>query len=259
MPEMPTVGDRVGAFVPYRMTASRLPGKPLADVSGRTALERVVDRIRASRYGATVCIATTTDASDDVLVDFAEQRGLRIYRGSVKDVLARLAGAAAFLEVDWLLEVDGDDLLCSTEYMDEAVALAQRTNADLVSFRGLPIGATPNVLKRAALERACAEKSISDTSTGFFRFILDGAQAGRYHVELPVITRADHLHDGVRMTLDYPEDLEFFRAVYAALDRHPGWTFADLVALLRARPELVTINQGLDEAYKKHFEAGSVQ
>jgi spore coat polysaccharide biosynthesis protein SpsF len=250
---MSTVGVSVGAIIPYRMTASRLPGKPLADVSGRSALERVVDRVRASRFGERVCIATTTDPTDDILVDYAKQRGLVAFRGSVNDVLARLTGAAQALDVELVLEVDGDDLLCSSEYMNEGIALAGRTGADFVSFLGLPIGATPNIIRLDALERACREKSSLDTSTGFFRFILEGS----YKVERPVVARPDHLHDGVRMTLDYAEDLSFFRTVYAALDRQPGWSFADLVVLLRTKPELVAINQGLDEAYKKHFEAGS--
>ena len=61
------------------------------------------------------------------------------------------------------------------------------------------------------------------------------------------------------MTLDYPQDLAFFRAVYAELDRRPGWDFATLVELLHAQPELVALNAGLDEAYQAHFRAGISQ
>ena len=100
---------------------------------------------------------------------------------------------------------------------------------------------------------AVAEKSIDDTATGFFRFL---TESGRYKCEMPVVSESAHKHDTVRMTLDYPQDLEFFSAVYRELDQRPGWTFADLVALFHARPDLVALNQGLDEAYKAHFQAG---
>jgi spore coat polysaccharide biosynthesis protein SpsF (cytidylyltransferase family) len=137
--------------------------------------------------------------------------------------------------------------------MDRGVEHALATSADLVSYKGLPIGATPNILTRAALERAVREKSLSDTQTGFFRFL---TESGRFKVEQPTIDDLAHKHETVRMTLDYPEDLAFFSAVYRELDKMPSWTFRDLVALLHARPDLVALNQGLDAAYKAHFEAG---
>lgn len=247
-------GDiRIGAIIPYRMNASRLPNKPLADVAGQTALDRVVARARGCKYVTEVGIATTTEATDDALADAAQARGLRVFRGSVNDVLRRFAEAAATFGFDVVVEVDGDDLLCSSEYMDRGVEHQRATGADMVSFRGLPIGATPNILTRTALERAVREKSSDDTATGFFRFL---TESGRFMVEQPVVTDVAHHHDTARMTLDYPEDLAFFSAVYRELDQRPAWTFTDLVALFRARPDIISINQGLDAAYKAHFQAG---
>jgi spore coat polysaccharide biosynthesis protein SpsF len=251
---MVVVGDmRIGAIIPYRMAASRLPGKPLADVAGKTALDRVVDRARGCKYVSAVGIATTIEETDDPILEAARERGLLVFRGSVKDVLARFAEAAGAFGFDVIVEVDGDDLLCSSEYMDRGVEHSIATAADLVSYKGLPIGATPNILTREALERAVREKSQSDTQTGFFRFL---TESGRFKIEQPVVDNPAHRHETVRMTLDYPEDLAFFSAVYRELDKKPDWTFTDLVALLHARPDLVALNQGLDAAYKAHFEAG---
>ncbi len=244
----------VGAIIPFRLGSTRLPRKPLADVAGVTALERVADRARRCRHVQKVVIATTTDSADDELASFAEQRGLAIYRGSVQDVLERIWQAAREHDFDVVVEVDGDDLLCAPEYMDQGVEYLVENNADFVSYTGLPLGATPNILRTTALERAVRDKPHQDTSTGFFRYL---EQSGAFHVvKLPVGDPAQR-HAKVRMTLDYPEDLEFFRAVYAILDRpgHDG-SLAELVALLNARPDLVDINQGLDEAYRAHFDAG---
>lgn len=251
---MAVVGDnKIGAIIPYRMSASRLPGKPLADVAGKAALDRVVDRARACKYVRAVGIATTTEATDDPLVEAATARGLQVFRGSVKDVLRRLAEAARAFDVELVVEIDGDDLLCSSEYMERGVEHALATGADVVTFKGLPIGATPNILRRDALERAVTEKAIEDTATGFFRFLIE---SGRYKIEQPVVDDPLHHHATARMTLDYPQDLAFFSAVYRELDQRPDWTFADLVSLFDARPDLVALNQGLEAAYKAHFEAG---
>ena len=246
--------QKIGALIPVRMSASRLPGKPLRDVAGKTALERVADRARACRYAGSVTIATTIDPADDELARFAADRGLGVYRGSVNDVLRRMTEAAVAEGLDCVVEVDGDDLLCSTEYMDRGVELIEAEGADWVSFGGLPIGATPNILRTAALERAVALKPYDDTATGFFRFL---SESGHFAVRKPEVTDPRHRHERVRMTLDYPQDLEFFAAVYRELDAlGRPWSFEDLVALLSRKPALVELNQGLENAYKAHFEAG---
>jgi spore coat polysaccharide biosynthesis protein SpsF (cytidylyltransferase family) len=152
-----------------------------------------------------------------------------------------------------VVEVDGDDLLCASEYMDRGVELLRAENADLVHYQGLPIGATPNILRASALKRAVEIKTIDDTATGFFRVL---TESGQFKVLQPQADDPSHLHARVRMTLDYEQDLEFFTAVYRELDGSTGWSFADLVALLKRRPELVEINQGLDELYRAHFAAG---
>jgi spore coat polysaccharide biosynthesis protein SpsF (cytidylyltransferase family) len=144
--------------------------------------------------------------------------------------------------------------LCAPEYMDQGVDYLLENNSDFVSYTGLPLGATPNILRTSALERAVREKPHDDTSTGFFRYL---EQSGSFRVDKVAVDEPAHRHATVRMTLDYPEDLAFFRAVFAILDQ-PGHTgsLTELVALLQARPELVDINQGLDEAYRAHFDAG---
>jgi len=247
-------GETVGAVIPYRMAASRLPGKPLRDVAGRTALERVVDRARAAACVTTVVVATTRETTDDPLATFAGELGLTVHRGSTEDVLARLAGAAEQAGLDVVVEIDGDDLLCASEYMDRGVAVLREERADMVSFRGLPTGATPNVLRTGALRRAVEAKSYADTQTGFFRFL---RESGLFRIVEPEIADERHRHAAARMTLDYDEDLAFFSAVYAELDAlGRPFDLADVVALLRRRPELVEINRGMDERYRAHFDAG---
>src|SRR4051794_37420237 len=98
---------KTGALIPVRMAASRLPKKPLLDVSGMTALERVAARALACGAVEQLVIATTTNSLDDELAAFAEARGWGVYRGSEVDVLRRMAEAATHFSFDVVVEVDG--------------------------------------------------------------------------------------------------------------------------------------------------------
>src|ERR1700742_69878 len=59
---MPTLG-----ILEPRMGSTRLPGKVLRKLAGRTVLDRVVRAARASGVLDDLVVATTTDAVDDVL------------------------------------------------------------------------------------------------------------------------------------------------------------------------------------------------
>src|SRR5262245_52189080 len=79
-----------------RMGSSRLPGKVLAQIAGRSILAHCIDRLRAARVGE-VIVATTTRADDEVVAAEASRLGVRVVRGPVDDVLGRFAQAVA----DW--------------------------------------------------------------------------------------------------------------------------------------------------------------
>src|SRR5712691_2745168 len=81
--------DRVVAIVQARMGSSRLPGKVLADIGGRSMLARVVRRLQRSRLIAETVVATSLGCSDDALIEEARQLGVSVFRGSEEDVLDR--------------------------------------------------------------------------------------------------------------------------------------------------------------------------
>ena len=76
---------KVVATIEARMTSSRLPGKVLLPVLGRPMLAHLTTRLKAVPSIDEIVLATTTNASDDVLAEFAEQDGIRVFRGSEDD------------------------------------------------------------------------------------------------------------------------------------------------------------------------------
>ena len=71
------------------------------------------------------------------------------------------------------------------------------------------------------------------------------------HLEVPAELR----HPEIRMTLDYPEDYEFIKAIFHRL-YSPGKIFSlvDILSLLRDSPELMDINRKVQEAYTGHLK-----
>jgi spore coat polysaccharide biosynthesis protein SpsF len=110
------------AIVQARMSSSRLPGKVLRDIAGQPMLVRVVERTRRSSLVSQVVVATTTDPSDDALVEFCREWGYPCYRGSLHDVLDRYYQAAKAYQADVILRITSDCPVIDPGLIDEMVS-----------------------------------------------------------------------------------------------------------------------------------------
>ena len=194
-------------------------------------------------------LCTTVEPEDDELEAAGQLLGVEVYRGDRDDILTRWLGAADEYEVDFIVSCDGDDLFCDPMHIDRVIDCYERTNADYITCVGLPFGTAPTGIASAGLRRICGLKRETDTA-GQGRFFADDRVVTRAEVHAPDNVRLDE----ARMTLDYPEDVEFFEAVLAELE--PSGSAASLeqiVRVLRRNPHLIAINAFLQEEYWRRF------
>ena len=60
---------KIAAIIACRMGSSRLPGKSTLPILGKPMIERMIERVRRSRYLADVMIATTDLPEDGMLAE----------------------------------------------------------------------------------------------------------------------------------------------------------------------------------------------
>lgn len=88
------------------MTSTRLPGKVLMEAAGHPMLWHHVRRARES--GLPIIIATTTNATDDAIVDFCEREQVPYWRGSEDNVLSRFHDCAKHFGLKYIVRVTSD-------------------------------------------------------------------------------------------------------------------------------------------------------
>jgi spore coat polysaccharide biosynthesis protein SpsF len=235
---------RINAVIQARTGSTRLPGKVLEDLGGRPTLEWVVRAARAATQVDKVIVATSASAADDVVADLAGSLGVPVVRGSEEDVLARFVTALEAHPSDAVVRLTADCPLLDPTLIDAvAGAWAAAPSHDYVStvlVRCLPRGMDVELLTSRAL------RAVDRTAVGHDRVHVTShlyAQPSPYHLlGLCVTPPANDL----RVTLDTREDLILLRALVAELpDAPPAWR--DVVAILRARPDLVAINSGVEQ------------
>ena len=109
------------AIIQARMSSSRLPGKVVIDIAGKPILQHMLDRVQRAKMLDGVVLATTTDPSDDILVQFCQRQSIPCYRGSLHDVLDRYYQAATQFNADVIVRLTADCPLIDPGVLDFTV------------------------------------------------------------------------------------------------------------------------------------------
>ena len=202
---------RAGIILQARFGSSRLPGKALAIIAGRTVLEHCLRRLMFAGV-APVVLATTQRPEDDALEAVAKSLGAGVFRGDTNDVLARFLSAAEAFDFDTIIRATGDNPCVDIQAPGRLLESLRAYAADYACEDGLPYGAAVEAVTREALMRAGHESYHAEDrehvttyvrrNTQTFRVLLSPAPAP--------LRRPD-----VRVTVDTPADLAHVRELYA--------------------------------------------
>jgi spore coat polysaccharide biosynthesis protein SpsF len=219
----------------------------LADIEGRPLLERLIERLKQAQQPEQLILATTCLPDDNRLAAVAKSNDLLVYRGAVNDVVERMLGACQTYDIDFAIIAEGDELFCDPPHIDKAIELAERTGADCVKTRDLPIGSWVVGVRRASLEEVYLSKGNASTDA-WARFFTDDP---KFHTEwLEPDSELPDFDPNLRLTIDYEEDLTLARELYRRLEQ-PGKVVSlkAVLELVQQEPQLVKINSFLNEPY----------
>ena len=235
------------------MGSTRLPGKVLADLSGKPMLEQVVDRVRRIRGATQVLIATSTDPRDEVLLELADKLGIGSHAGSESDVLDRYYQSAKKAKADVIVRVTADCPLIDPGVSGRVIDRFLNGGFDYVSNTNPPTypdGLDTEVFSFAALERAWLEASLPSEREHVTPYIWKTPSIFRVG---NVTSERDLSH--LRWTVDHADDLAFVRAVYARMAERNMSTFGmdEVLLLLEEDSRLRAINadRTRNEGYAK--------
>ncbi|WP_083940275.1 cytidylyltransferase domain-containing protein, partial [Saccharomonospora saliphila] len=134
----------VNAVIQARVSSSRLPGKVLRPLAGRSVLGWVIRAAARAPGVDAVVVATSTDPGDDAVVAEAREHGADVVRGPLDDVLGRFLVACAEHPADAVVRLTADCPLADPALLAQVVALWRaQPELDYVSttlVRTLPRG-----------------------------------------------------------------------------------------------------------------------
>lgn len=238
------------AIIQARMGSTRLPGKVLLPLAGRSVLEHTISRVRACHLLDGVVVATTVGAADDAIAAEAYRCGATVFRGSEPDVLTRYYQAAVQEGAKRIVRVtsdcplfDGQLLRKMLERFKQRSALGRIDYLSNTLERTFPRGLDAEVFTFEALKEAYDKAATPAEREHVTPYLYN-------HPEKFALENFASEKDlsAYRWTLDTAEDYQMIGAICSSLCRL-GAQFStfDVLEFLAAHPEIVALNAHVEQ------------
>ncbi len=241
---------KITAIIQARSTSSRLPNKvllPLPFGGKTTVLEQVVRRVKRAKRIDQVIIATTTNESDDAIVQLCDNNAITCFRGSEENVLERYYLAAKAAKTDYIVRITSDCPCIDAAVIDKVIDNHFENQADFTSNatqRTFPYGIDLSIFSFNLLEEAYQNAHHTyekeHVTTYFYK-----THPNKFRLNVVTAPKTMYAPD-IRVTLDTIEDYTLLCAVYDFLyTRNELFDIFDIVNLFEEKTWLKNINKNV--------------
>jgi spore coat polysaccharide biosynthesis protein SpsF (cytidylyltransferase family) len=224
------------AVIQARSGSTRFPRKVLAPLQGRPVLAHVIERVSRATLLDGVVVATTDGAIDDDVARLAISSGAHVTRGPEDDVLSRYLLAVREHGAGVIVRITADCPLVDPAIIDLVIRARAAEGADYASNvtpATYPDGYSVETLTAECLLRIDGEATLAyerEHVTVRVREHLDDYRTAQVHNDRDL--------SWMRLTVDFPEDLDRIARLLATLPATPPPGLADVVAAYERDPAL---------------------
>jgi len=230
-----------------RMSSSRLPNKVMLPVAGAPLLQRMIERVMATKGNYEIVVATTSEPEEEPIRSLCRKINVRCFEGHSTDLLDRHYKVAKQEKADVVVKIPSDCPLIDPAVIERVLRVFYNGNKgyDFVSNlhpATYPDGNDVEAISFSTLETAWHEATKDYEREHTTPFIWERPE--RFRIANVIWETGMNYSMSHRWTIDYSEDYEFIKAVYDELwsDMYPNFSLYEILALLDAKPEMHSIN-----------------
>jgi len=243
---------KIGCIIQARSGSTRLPKKVLMKLpynSKKTVLEQVINRVQKSKKIDEIVLATTIAKEDDIIKNLGEELGVKIYRGSEKNVLKRFYNGAKNNNLDIIVRITSDCPVIDWEILDKLIEKHIQDNNDYTSNvleRTYPHGMDAEVFNFSVLEESFLNASVEYEKEHVTPYIYK-SHPKKFKIG---ILKSNYNKDisKLRITLDTQEDYNLICIIYDYLyDEKNIFKTDDIIKLFKEKPWIFNINKNINQ------------
>ncbi len=240
------MGENTVIVVQARMSSSRLPGKVLLPVLGKSLLYRMIERLQMIRYEALIVIATSGEQSDDIIEQEAALIGVPCFRGNLNNLLDRHYQAAKKYNADIVLKIPSDCPLIDPRIIDQVLDyyFAHPGQFDYVSNlhpATFPDGNDVEIMAMQCLEKTWREATRQLELEHTTPYIWENQE--NFKIGNVIWDAGKDYSMSHRFTIDYEADYQFIKRVFEELyPDKPDFSCEEILTLLEQKPDIYQLN-----------------
>lgn len=205
-------GLKSKTIITARTSSSRLKNKILKKITkNKKAIDILIERAKKINFPIILC--TSIHQSDNKLVNYVQRKhpSVVIFRGSLKNKLKRWYDCFKQEKIDYACMIDGDDLSFCYDLYKKSIKVLKKSKKDVIKYSEKMIP--------GSFTYTISLKSLKKTKKFFVKYknseMID-PYLKRAKLRIGVLDFPKYLTDNksIRITLDYKEDLFFFRKLY---------------------------------------------
>lgn len=241
---------KTGVLITARLGSTRLKKKHLLTVADSPILIYLIKRIenefsREIASGDIGIIIATSDERENREFEVFAEKGLAIYYGSISNIPLRHLQASKANLLDYIISVDGDDILCSVKGM-RRIYRSLIQGCHYVKTSNLPFGLNSMGYSVKFLESSLQNHHNDVLETGWGRIFKSG-EIKDIAIDFPV------QNDLLRFTLDYDGDYIFFKTLIEAVGERIFSMGDEEIANYALNHNLYRINENISREYWNNF------
>tara|TARA_B110000977_G_scaffold201788_1_gene298647 strand:+ start:6685 stop:8721 length:2037 start_codon:yes stop_codon:yes gene_type:complete len=234
---------KVVAIVQARMGSTRLPGKVMKLINGKTVIQLLLERLFKAKLIDHIVVATTSNKNDAILRKHIRDLGFYCEVGSESNVLGRFYESAKKYNADTVVRITGDCPLTDPSLVDEVVQGYLSSEVDYFSNiapSSYPDGLDVEVFSREALEKSYFEATDSYDLEHVTTYIRN---SGKFNIDGLIF---DKNLSSLRWTLDEAEDLELIEKIFSNFAPDTFFSWRDVLDYHQTSPNVFKINEEID-------------
>ena len=221
-----------------RMASTRLPGKVIKPLVGKSIFAHHVERMKAVRGLKKVCLATSVDPKNKELIKEAECLGCSWYAGPEEDIVERHVKLCEQENADAVIRVTCDCPLFDIDISSKFVELFNKQYYDFISCGNMPMmqGTLTELISFKALTKV--HESYRGPAISLpIRENLDAFST------ITTDIKSDLVRPEYRLTVDEPADYALMEHIYNELYEGHPIPLSNVYTWLDDNPEIAKINQ----------------
>jgi spore coat polysaccharide biosynthesis protein SpsF len=209
----------IGIIIVCRYDSMRLPGKILHKIQGKEVLTYIYERLLKVKHPANIVIATSTEESDQPIVNFCKKLKIQYFQGDKMNVAKRVLDCAYKFNFDYFVRINGDNVFTDPHIIDIMLEIALEKNYDFVSnvkCRTFPSGMSVEIIKKDYYKEMFNRFSKPEHFEHVTLFLYETQNNRRhYYMMNDICPLAKNLH----LALDDKGDLRFISMIIGRMKK----------------------------------------